>query len=62
MKVNKFKLPSIDRYGRFFVGVAWEKDCPQFMRVLANASQRNTNVGTEIARLAKLGLEREDQS
>ena len=62
MQVNKFKVPQVDRYGRFFVGVGWEKDCPKFMRVLANASERNTNVATELIRLAKLGLEKEKES
>lgn len=62
MKVNKFTLPSIDRKGRFFVGVGWEKNCPKFMKVLANASANDTTVSTEIVRLAKIGLQQEDQS
>lgn len=59
MRVNKFKLPSLDRKGRFFVGVAWDKDDPSFMRVLLNASMADTNVGTEIKRLAEIGLKSE---
>lgn len=62
MQVNKFKLPQVDRYGRFFVGVGWEKNCPKFMKVLANASAKDTNVATELIRLAKVGLDAEDQS
>lgn len=57
MRVNKFTMPSTNRLGKFWVGCAFDKNDPDFMRVLANAAEKNCNVGTELVRLVKLGIE-----